>query len=208
VATFSSSWRDAFGRGAPSPAERPARQPSAEQLVATPADRRAQIDAAYRRAKREARAAGRSPPKRKSIERRFQRYAATEGKQRSKPSKDELTKMRRVYQRTQRKARSEANVIAVMRRINARGGALTLERPFIRVSPNTRRGDRRGRPRQRIVVQIPPGGLDGALAAEQRGDRQGADDAMTQLVIEANYFQGALDGTDTSVTQVAAAYLD
>jgi hypothetical protein len=206
MANFGTAWRNAFGRSAaPEPQ---VRVTPVEQLVGTREMRRAQVDAAYRRAVREARVAGRPPPKRKSIERRFQRYAAAEGKERRQPARDELARMRRVFRREERKAAAESVVQANLARINRQGGRLVLERPFVRVSPKGRRGDRRGRVRQEIVVPIRPGSLDQVLAAEARGDRRGADDAMAQLVIDAPYFEGRLTGTDTMITEVGSANLE
>ena len=46
------------------------------------------------------------------------------------------------------------------------------------------------------------------LAAEARGDRRGADNALMQLVIDAPYFEGRLTGTDTMITEVGSANLE
>jgi hypothetical protein len=46
------------------------------------------------------------------------------------------------------------------------------------------------------------------LAAEARGDRRAADDALMQLVIDSPYFEGRLTGTDTMITEVGSANLE
>lgn len=193
MTTFRTAWHDAFGQEA---ARVPRAEPSIQDMIGTPGARQAQADAAYRRAVRQAKAAGRPTPQRLSIERRFRRYAARTGN----PSAKELKAMRRVYHAERRKTASRQAVLDTIRRVNQVGGAVVIDRPYLRVSPKTRRGDRRGRPRGQIIAQFRPGELAKVEDAFRRGDDYGADDALTALIIAE--YTSDLTGTDTTITEV------
>lgn len=176
------------------------RAPSLTDLVGSPEARRVQVDAAYRREVRQARAEGRAPVQRRSIARRFQRYgryATGEGAQRRQPSRQELGRMRRAYHAEERRRTEDQTFRENARRAAEQGARIELVRPYLVVSD-----ERRARPRAKIEVELGAGQLDEYARAVERGDLAGADEELTKVILA--QFAGDLEGQDMRITQVDA----
>lgn len=167
-------------------------------MTSEPEARAAQVDAAYRRAVRDAKAAGKPPPKRKSIQRRFQRYAAEGTKEHRRPSAREVSAMRRVYHREERKAASRQSAAEGLRRAARQGARVNVQRPHLLVSPGSKK-NRSARVRAQIDVELFPGDLGAAVAALDAGDDERADDEIA-LAIIGRYIPG-LATTDATITR-------